>query len=118
MNSSGLVPCQYFCATKRWRRIGLFLISTDRAILSDVPHVRKIPERSPRHPQPGVLPDDLYDYTEAQLWPRIGRPVKHDLADWIVSDEWPERVPVTQTEVDLFEVWFGDLFDELFGPDR
>jgi hypothetical protein len=28
----------------------------------------------------------------------------------------PERIPVTEDEVDLFERWFGDLFDELFGP--
>lgn len=29
-----------------------------------------------------MLPDDLYDSAEARLWPRIGRPVKHNLADW------------------------------------
>jgi len=27
-------------------------------------------------------------------------------------------VPVTDTEIDVFETWFGDLFDELFGPCR
>lgn len=30
----------------------------------------------------------------------------------------PESVPVTEAEVDVFERWFGDLFDELFGPCR
>jgi len=30
----------------------------------------------------------------------------------------PERIPVTDAEVDVFEAWFGDLFDELFGPCR
>lgn len=25
-------------------------------------------------------------------------------------------VPVTQAEIEVFEQWFGDLFDELFGP--
>jgi hypothetical protein len=29
-----------------------------------------------------------------------------------------EHVPVTDAEVDVFEAWFGDLFDELFGPCR
>jgi len=51
-------------------------------------------------------------------WPFAGRPPKHDLKAWTVTDDWPERVPVTQAEVDVFEAWFGDLFDELFGPCR
>jgi hypothetical protein len=72
----------------------------------------------PDTPQPGVLPDDLYDNAEPRLWPRIGRPVKHDLADWTVLDDWPEPVPVTQSEVDALETWFGDLSDELFEPNR
>ena len=62
----------------------------------------------------GVLPDDLY--VQIEPWPRIGRPPKHDLSAWTVTDDWPERVPVTEAEVDVFEAWFGDLFDELFGP--
>jgi hypothetical protein len=62
----------------------------------------------------GVLPDDLY--IVAAPWPRLGRPVKHDVEAWMVTDDWPERVPVTENEVDVFEAWFGDLFDELFGP--
>ncbi len=65
----------------------------------------------------GVLPDDLYDYANSST-PRIGRPVKHDLAGWTITDDWPEHVPVTEAEVDVFEAWFGDLFDELFGPCR
>ena len=51
-------------------------------------------------------------------WPFPGRPPKHDLSEWTVTDDWPERVPVTQAEIDVFEAWFGDLFDELFGPCR
>jgi hypothetical protein len=47
-----------------------------------------------------------------------GRPPKHELSNWIVSDDWPERIPVTDAELDVFEAWFGDLFDELFGPCR
>ena len=64
----------------------------------------------------GVLPDDLYIMPEP--WPRVGRPPKYDLSTWAVMDDWPERVPVTQAEVDVFEAWFGDLFDEFFGPCR
>jgi len=65
----------------------------------------------------GILPDNLYDYAVPPTR-RSGRPPKHDLATWTVTDDWPERVPVTDAEVDVFEAWFGDLFDELFGPCR
>jgi hypothetical protein len=51
-------------------------------------------------------------------WPFPGRPPKHDLSTWTVTDEWPEHIPVTEAEMDVFEAWFGDLFDELFGPCR
>ena len=50
-----------------------------------------------------------------QSWPFAGRPPKHDVATWAVTDDWSERVPVTETEVEVFERWFGDLFDEMFG---
>ncbi|MCM8731819.1 hypothetical protein ACFO8O_12695 [Hephaestia sp. GCM10023244] len=47
-----------------------------------------------------------------------GRPPKYDLSRWIVTDDWPDCVPVTETEIVTFERWFGDLFDEVFGPNR
>ena len=31
-----------------------------------------------------------------------------------MTDDWPEDVPVTEAEVDVFEAWFGDLADALF----
>jgi hypothetical protein len=62
----------------------------------------------------GALPDDLY--IEPEPWPRIVRLPKHELGTWTVTDDWPEHVPVAQAELDVFEAWFGDLFDELFGP--
>jgi hypothetical protein len=61
----------------------------------------------------GVLPDDLY--LKVEPWPRVGRPVKRGLDAWRVIDDWPERVPVTDAEIDVFEAWFGDILDELFG---
>jgi hypothetical protein len=45
-------------------------------------------------------------------WPRVGRPVKCDLDAWRVIDDWPERVPVTDAEIDVFEAWFGDILDD------
>lgn len=64
----------------------------------------------------GALPDDLFIQIES--WPRIGRPVKHDVETWHVIDDWPARVPVTDAEIDIFGAWFGDLFDELFESDK
>ncbi|MGA9869202.1 MAG: hypothetical protein WBQ75_22440 [Acetobacteraceae bacterium] len=65
---------------------------------------------------PGILLDDLYIAIEP--WPRIGRPTKHDLSVWTGTDDWPDPVPITDAELDVFEAWFGDLFDEMFGPHR
>ena len=48
-------------------------------------------------------------------WPFPGRSPKHDLSTWTVTDDWPERVPITEAEVEVFERWFADLFDELPG---
>ena len=64
----------------------------------------------------GVLPDDLY--ITLAPWPHVGRPPKHALSTLAIMDDWPERVPVTQAESDVFEAWFGDLFDEMFGTCR
>ena len=66
----------------------------------------------------GALPKDLYAYAEAKPAPRIGRPPKLEPETWTVTDDWPDPVPVTEAEIDLFEAWFGDLFDDLFGPCR
>ena len=63
-----------------------------------------------------MLPDDLY--IQVEPWPRLGRPGKHDSEAWRVIDDWPACVPVTEAEIDVFEAWFGDLFDELLGPRR
>jgi len=48
-------------------------------------------------------------------WPFPGRPPKHELCAWTVTDDWPNPVPVAEAEVTAFERWFGDLFDDLFG---
>lgn len=68
------------------------------------------------HASLGVLPGDLS--VQIEPWPRTGRPPKHNLETWTLTDDWPARVPVTDAEVDVFEAWFGGLFYELFGPCR
>lgn len=61
------------------------------------------------------MPADLYGYLKTEPWPRAGRPAKDDGITWRVVDDWPADVPVTKAEVNLFEAWFGDVFDEIFG---
>jgi len=40
---------------------------------------------------------------------------KHDVSTWTVIDDWPEKVPITEAEIEIFERYFGDILDELFG---
>jgi hypothetical protein len=61
-----------------------------------------------------TLFDDLYDYVPTRDHPRR-RKTKRALATWTVTDDWPKDVPVTEAEIDVFEAWFGDLFDKFFG---
>jgi hypothetical protein len=70
--------------------------------------------RSQKLHRHGAPIDDLCDYACARARRRAGRRAQADRGDWIVTDDWPEDVPVTKAEVDMFETWFGDLFDALF----
>jgi hypothetical protein len=62
---------------------------------------------------PDALADDLYDYARPPVR-RRARPAPEDPTRWTATDDWPEEVPVTEAEIEMFEAWFGDLFDELF----
>jgi hypothetical protein len=87
----------------------------------DEQHLRPVLRR---RAVPGILPDDLYAYIEDKDGDEdddapphgIRRLRKHQPETWTVSDDWPERVPISEAELDLFEAWFGDILDELFGP--
>ena len=68
----------------------------------------------PRHAPGSALFDDLYDYVAAPARPGRRR-AKRDRTTLTVMDDWPEDVPVAEAQIDVFEAWFGDLFDELFG---
>jgi len=61
----------------------------------------------------GPLPDDLYDYLGRPVR-RRRRPATRERSEWTVTDDWPDEVPITEAEIEVFEAWFGDLFDELF----
>ena len=40
---------------------------------------------------------------------------KGQVEQWTVVDDLPAWIPVTKAEIDLFEAYFGDVFDEVFG---
>jgi hypothetical protein len=71
-------------------------------------------KQSRRHAPADAELDNLYDYARAPVHPGRRR-AKRDRMTWSVTDDWPEDVPVTEAEIDVFEAWFGDLFDDLFG---
>ncbi|MDZ7896255.1 MAG: hypothetical protein U5M50_15600 [Sphingobium sp.] len=66
-----------------------------------------------------ILPDDLYDYAHDR--PHRDSPSHHNSEDGsgadriAVIDDWPDDIPVTEAEVDVFERYFGDLLDRLLG---
>jgi len=75
----------------------------------------------PRQSIPEPLPNDLFDYTDdptpdarkrAGDAPFLG-PDGHKMR---ITDDWPEDIPVTEAEIDVFERWFSDVFDELLNP--
>ena len=68
--------------------------------------------RQTRRIDAGAFPDDRYALAPER---RPGRPTKHDLSGWRVVDDWPEPVPVTEREGDVFEAWFDDILGDLFG---
>jgi len=74
----------------------------------------------PRQPAPKTLPDDLYDYDDDPAprisSPRGSPPDAFDVEKLPVIDDWPEKVPITEAEIQVFERWFADVFDEIFGP--
>lgn len=73
----------------------------------------------PRQSAPKTLPDDLYDYDDdptPRISPSRGSPSHvFDVEELPVIDDWPEKVPITEAEIQVFERWFADVFDEMFG---
>ena len=75
------------------------------------PEAASRPRHAKRPPTASEQLEELLCYPR----PFPGRPPKHDLSTWTVTDDWPDPVPVTEAEIEVFERWFADLFDELFG---
>lgn len=74
----------------------------------------------PPTPAPETLPDDLFDYADAPTpdgRERRRSPLRIvDVETLPVIDDWPDNMPVTEAEVEIFERFFRDVLDRLFGP--
>ncbi len=82
---------------------------------------RRTRKGRPRQPAPKTLPDDLFDYDDEPAPTRQHRSPPLDGIDgehFSVTDDWPDDVPVTEAEIEVFERWFGDVFDELLSPKK
>ena len=74
---------------------------------------RPVPARPNRGRRSGI-PVDAYDYMVDRVL-RSRATMSGTPQPLRAVDDWPERVPVTDAEIDIFEAFFGDVLDELFG---
>jgi hypothetical protein len=74
--------------------------------------------RTPPHNQAGYgQVVDFYDYARAPVrLPRRHR--REEVWQPRVTDDMPVRIPITEAELELLEMHFADLLDELFGARR
>ena len=61
----------------------------------------------------GAGPPDLYDYLRPVEPSGKRRRAEEPIS---ITDDWPEVLPITESEVRIIEAYFGDVLDELFGP--
>jgi hypothetical protein len=69
---------------------------------------------SRRHAPADAASDGLYDYAATPARPGR-RGANRASVTLTVTDNWPKDVSVTEAEIAVFEAWFGEWFDELFG---
>ena len=60
-------------------------------------------------------PIDLYDYT-CWLRSRAMRAPHEAPAPIIVTDDWPQEVPITDPELRVIEAYFAEELDDFLGP--
>ena len=81
---------------------------------------RRARKGRPRHPVPEALPDVLFDYADDPTpdgRERRSSPLRIVEVETLpVFDDWPEKVPITEEELQIFERYFGHVLDRLFGP--
>ncbi|HET6184612.1 MAG TPA: hypothetical protein VFA03_13600 [Acetobacteraceae bacterium] len=62
-----------------------------------------------------IIPDDPYAYIQTPTT-RGSRTLPREAAPIAVTDDWPEVVPITDTELRVIEGHFAEDPDDIFGP--
>lgn len=75
---------------------------------------RKLRRRTPR--RWAECPDDLHDYTNRVAPRRASRRSREDDGPIVVTDDWPEHVPIGDAELRAIEGHMRHELDKLFGP--
>lgn len=75
---------------------------------------RHLRRRAPR--RWAECPDDLHDYTNRVALRRASRRSREDNAPIVVTDDWPEQVPIDDAELRAIEGHMRQELDKLFGP--
>lgn len=75
---------------------------------------RKLRRRTPR--RWADCPDDLFDYADAVAPRRASRRAREDDGPIVVTDDWPEQVPIGDAELRAIEGHMRHELDKLFGP--
>lgn len=75
---------------------------------------RKLRRRTPR--RWAERPDDLFDYTNRPAPRRKSHRAREDDRPIVVTDDWPEQVPIDDAELRAIEGHMRQELDELFGP--
>ena len=78
--------------------------------------------RASRSLRPTLGPADAIDFSnDLNLFDYVVEPAPRKLRvksgkrhfNPIVTDDWPEIVPITKAELDIFELYFADFFDRM-----
>jgi len=75
---------------------------------------KRRPRRAPRGWSEGL--EDLHDYMRAPPQRAKSRARIKDSGSIVVTDDWPERVPIGDAELRAIEGHLRKELDDLFGP--
>lgn len=68
----------------------------------------------PRRRAPRAPISDLFDYLEEKSLPRLPTPPPPSVS-FLVTDDWPALVPITEREIAVLEAHLAQVLDELLG---
>lgn len=75
---------------------------------------RKLRRRTPR--RWAECPDDLHDYAKPVVPRRAALHTRMEDEPIVVTDDWPEQVPIGDAELRAIEGHMRQELDRLFGP--